>query len=46
MGISRELNLTYRQTMPPNNEIIEGEFNQDKYDVSVESGVAERLGSL
>ncbi|WP_108946284.1 ABC transporter permease [Shewanella halifaxensis] len=44
VGISRELNLTYRQTMPPNNEIIEGEFNQDKYDVSVESGVAERLG--
>ncbi|MGS0695888.1 ABC transporter permease [Shewanella sp. 0m-4] len=44
VGISRELNLTYRESMPPNNEILEGQFNQDKFDVSVESGVAERLG--
>ncbi|GIU08679.1 MULTISPECIES: ABC transporter permease [unclassified Shewanella] len=43
VGISRELNLTYRDSMPPNNEILEGTFNQGKFDVSVESGVAERL---
>ncbi|QFU23337.1 FtsX-like permease family protein [Shewanella eurypsychrophilus] len=42
-GISRELNLTWRDSMPPNNEILEGEFNVNSDDVSVESGVAERL---
>ncbi|AZG72773.1 ABC transporter permease [Shewanella livingstonensis] len=44
VGISRELNLTYRDTLPPNNKLLEGEFNQAADDVSVESGVAERLG--
>ncbi|WOT03939.1 ABC transporter permease [Shewanella youngdeokensis] len=43
VGISRELNLTYRDSMPDNNEIVSGRFNQDPFDVSVESGVAERL---
>ncbi|WP_119968363.1 ABC transporter permease [Shewanella japonica] len=44
VGISRELNLTYRETLPPNNEIIEGTFNQADDEVSVEAEVAERLG--
>tara|TARA_R110002126_G_scaffold8249_12_gene39318 strand:+ start:1860 stop:4343 length:2484 start_codon:yes stop_codon:yes gene_type:complete len=44
VGISRELNLTYRETLPPNNKLLEGEFNQASNDVSVESGVADRLG--
>ncbi|WP_076536920.1 ABC transporter permease [Shewanella sp. UCD-KL21] len=44
VGISRELNLTYRDTLPPNNDITEGTFNQADDEVSVESGVAERLG--
>lgn len=44
VGISRELNLTWRNTLPANNELIEGQFNQATDDVSVESGVAERLG--
>lgn len=44
VGISRELNLTWRNTLPANNELIEGQFNQAADEVSVESGVAERLG--
>lgn len=44
MGISRELNLTWRDNMPPHNRILQGHFNQADDDVSVESGVAERLG--
>ncbi|MBR9729250.1 ABC transporter permease [Shewanella intestini] len=44
VGISRELNLTFRDTLPPNNEITQGTFNQTDDEVSVESGVAERLG--
>lgn len=44
VGISRELNLTWRNTLPANNELIEGQFNQATDEVSVESGVAERLG--
>ncbi|MEZ9536737.1 ABC transporter permease [Shewanella sp. 10N.286.51.B8] len=44
VGISRELNLTYRDALPPNNDITEGTFNQADDEVSVESGVAERLG--
>ncbi|MCU7370217.1 hypothetical protein PEC18_04865 [Paucibacter sp. O1-1] len=43
VGISRELNLTYRATLPPNNKLLEGQFNQTDDEVSVESGVAERL---
>ncbi|WP_282109629.1 ABC transporter permease [Shewanella algicola] len=43
VGISRELNLTYRDTLPPNNKLLEGQFNQTDDEVSVESGVAERL---
>ncbi|MFB2686364.1 ABC transporter permease [Shewanella mangrovisoli] len=44
VGISRELNLTWRNTLPANNELVEGHFNQATDEVSVESGVAERLG--
>lgn len=44
VGISRELNLTWRNTLPANNELVEGHFNQAADEVSVESGVAERLG--
>ncbi|MCS6124291.1 ABC transporter permease [Shewanella baltica] len=44
VGISRELNLTWRNTLPANNELLEGYFNQAADDVSVESGVADRLG--
>lgn len=44
IGISRELNLTWRNALPANNELIEGQFNQAADEVSVESGVAERLG--
>ncbi|EDQ01447.1 ABC transporter permease [Shewanella benthica] len=42
-GISRELNLTWRDSVPPNNEILAGEFNTNSDEVSVESGIAERL---
>ena len=42
-GISRELNLTWRDQLPENNELIQGQFNAEDNDVSVESGVAERL---
>ncbi|MGL6123732.1 MAG: ABC transporter permease [Shewanella sp.] len=44
VGISRELNLTWRNTLPANNELLAGHFNQAIDEVSVESGVAERLG--
>jgi putative ABC transport system permease protein len=44
VGISRELNLTYRDTLPPSNTITAGRFNQADDEVSVETGVAERLG--
>ena len=44
VGISRELNLTWRTSVPPNNELVAGHFNQKADEVSVESGVAERLG--
>ncbi|QSX34962.1 FtsX-like permease family protein [Shewanella avicenniae] len=44
LGISRELNLTWRETLPENNQILSGHFNQQANEVSIESGVAERLG--
>ncbi|MCL1077770.1 FtsX-like permease family protein [Parashewanella spongiae] len=43
LGVSRELNLTWRDTIPPNNEILSGEFTQSESEVSLESGLAERL---
>lgn len=45
-GIGRELNLTYRSTLPPNNPVVAGQwFAADSTDeVSVEAQVAERLG--
>ncbi|NMP33507.1 FtsX-like permease family protein [Thalassotalea sp. M1531] len=45
-GVGRELNLTWRTNLPDNNEIISGQWysaEEDKAQVSVESGVAERL---
>lgn len=44
VGISRELNLTWRNSLPANNQLLEGHFNQAADEVSVESGVAKRLG--
>ncbi|MFI3246827.1 MAG: FtsX-like permease family protein, partial [Ferrimonas sp.] len=45
-GIGRELNLTFRETLPPNNPLIAGEwFAPDAVDeVSLEQRVADRLG--
>ncbi|BDY03983.1 FtsX-like permease family protein [Ferrimonas sp. YFM] len=45
-GIGRELNLTFRDTLPPNNPVVAGSwFTGDAQgEVSVESRVAERLG--
>ncbi|MBY5993810.1 FtsX-like permease family protein [Ferrimonas balearica] len=44
-GIGRELNLTYRATLPPNNPVVAGQwFAPDAVgEVSVEAQVAERL---
>ncbi|GAA4900861.1 ABC transporter permease [Ferrimonas pelagia] len=45
-GIGRELNLTYRTTLPPNNPITAGQWfaSEATDEVSVESQVALRLG--
>lgn len=43
LGIGRELNLTWREQLPAHNQILDGHFNQQSNEVSVESGVAERL---
>jgi len=44
-GIGRELSLTWRDTLPPNNELTAGEWWDDdpKPQVSVELNVSERL---
>jgi len=45
-GIGRELGLTWRADLPPDNEIIAGSWWQaddSKGQISIESGVAERL---
>lgn len=45
-GVGRELRLTWRESLPDNNEIISGvwwEANDNFAQVSVEKGVAERL---
>ncbi|KPQ03575.1 MAG: ABC-type transport system permease component [Idiomarinaceae bacterium HL-53] len=43
-GFGRELQLTWRNTLPPENELIAGRwFEGDEVGVSVESEVAERL---
>ncbi|QSX39528.1 ABC transporter permease [Shewanella cyperi] len=44
VGIGRELNLTWQERIPANNELLSGKFTPDADTVSVESGVAERLG--
>ena len=47
-GFGRELQLTWRSALPPNNEIRQGQwFNAEQHpagEVSVESQVAERMG--
>lgn len=43
-AINRELTLTSAATMPAGNELTAGQFNTGKKQVSVASGVAERLG--
>ncbi|WP_448214276.1 ABC transporter permease [Colwellia sp. MEBiC06753] len=45
-GVGRELNLTWREQLPENNELIDGNWfdeNDTSAQVSVEQGVAERL---
>ncbi|WP_028117651.1 ABC transporter permease [Ferrimonas senticii] len=44
-GIGRELNLTFRDTLPPNNPIIAGQWfsSEDAAEVSLEAEVADRL---
>ena len=44
-GFGRELSLTWRDTVPPNNEIVSGEWWGDNAEpqVSVEKQAAERL---
>lgn len=45
-GFGRELSLTWRQTLPPNNDIVAGEWwgENAKPQVSVERVAAERIG--
>ncbi|USH01760.1 ABC transporter permease [Grimontia kaedaensis] len=42
-ALRRELNFTWRDTLPTHNEVLEGSWPSDG-GVSVESGIAERLG--
>ena len=44
--LRRELNLTWSDTLPPNNSVLAGRWhgNRQVAEVSVESGMAERLG--
>ncbi len=43
-GLGRELNLTYIEQLPQGNRILQGEWTLKPDSVSVESGLAERLG--
>ncbi len=43
-GMGRELNLTYSAGLPQGNRILQGEWSATPDGVSVESGLAERLG--
>ncbi|WP_245748839.1 ABC transporter permease [Oceanisphaera psychrotolerans] len=43
-GMGRELNLTYSTGLPQGNRILQGEWSTTPDGVSVESGLAERLG--
>ncbi|RUO78834.1 ABC transporter permease [Idiomarina tyrosinivorans] len=44
-GVGRELSLTWRETLPPNNEVVDGAWWQPNANpqVSVETRIAERL---
>ncbi|MGI2260177.1 ABC transporter permease [Shewanella sp. GXUN23E] len=44
VGIGRELNLTWRDSLPPNNDLLKGQFNTGSGEVSIETKVMERLG--
>ncbi|MBT1445731.1 ABC transporter permease [Shewanella sp. JM162201] len=44
VGIGRELNMTWRDSLPANNQLLAGEFDGAVDGVSVEAEVAERLG--
>lgn len=44
IGIDRQLNLTWRNRLPSNNALLEGEFNQTANSVSIETKVMKRLG--
>ena len=43
-SLRRELNFTWRETLPVHNEILDGEWSSSSAGVSVESGIADRLG--
>ncbi|MCC4265921.1 FtsX-like permease family protein [Oceanimonas baumannii] len=43
-GLGRELNLTWSRQLPEGNRIINGQWSVNAGGVSVESGLAERLG--
>ncbi|WP_372768814.1 ABC transporter permease [Pseudoalteromonas sp.] len=44
-GVGRELNLTWRDTLPNHNTIVKGEWlNLDENELSMEQSMAERLG--
>ncbi|WP_330960815.1 ABC transporter permease [Photobacterium sp. 53610] len=43
-SLRRELNFTWRETMPVHNTLMEGKWSLAPGGVSVETGVAERLG--
>ncbi|WP_298718870.1 FtsX-like permease family protein [uncultured Oceanisphaera sp.] len=43
-GLGRELNLTYGEQLPDGNRILQGDWSTLADSVSVESGLAERLG--
>ncbi|WP_095498286.1 ABC transporter permease [Paraferrimonas haliotis] len=43
-GVGRELNLTFKSSLPPNNEIVAGQWSSAPDDVSIEEDFAKRMG--
>lgn len=43
-ALNRELNFTWTQVLPAHNQLIQGEWGNREDGVSVESGIAKRLG--